>query len=159
MSSPEPTGQNNNDAPQWARDQITSANNEAAQRRIELRNKETELAAALAQVQTLQDEKASAVAEAIGTKNELLKLNIALGMGLPGERALSVAGRIKGATEDELKADAAALVADFGLNQPVPQPRATDPSQGRGGDSAPTPNTPQAEFASMLSGLGMFRNQ
>lgn len=142
--------------PQWARDAISRANNEAAERRVALRQKTDEHTAALAQVQSIADEKAAAEKAANDSKAELLKLSIALDAGVPGERVRSIAARLQGSTEDELKADAAALVNEFGINA-APVTRATDPSQGRGNDSPPAPNTPQAEFAQLFSELDIFK--
>lgn len=146
-----------NSLPQWARDAISRANNEAAERRVALRQKTDEHTAALAQVQSIADEKAAVEKAANDSKNELLKLSIALDAGVPGERVRSIAARLQGSTEDELKADAQKLVEEFGINAAPVAPRATDPSQGRGNDSPPAPNTPQAEFAQLLGGLDIFR--
>lgn len=143
--------------PQWARDAISRANNEAASRRVEIRqltDKTTELMNEL----TASKDVKTAAEKATNDKGlELQKVLIALDAGVPGERVRSIAARLQGSTEDELKADAAALVADFGINAGPAPVRATDPSQGRGNDTAPVPNTPQAELAQLLGNLDIFR--
>lgn len=142
------------DAPKWARDAITRANNEAAERRVQLRELEKKYEALNNQLAEAIDAK-TAAERAVEEKNrELLKLRIALDAGVPGERVRSIAERLKGETEDELKADAAALIKEFGLDKAQAQ-RLVDPTQARGGKAAPVPNTPQAEFAQMWAGLNL----
>lgn len=51
-------------------------------------------------------------------------------------------------------ADAKKLVEQFGLNR---KDRATDPSQGRGLSGQAVANTPQAEFAQLISELPIFK--
>lgn len=146
-----------NSLPQWAREAITEANNQAAERRIKIRElteKNTELTNQLA---ASKDDKA-AVEKTVNDKDlELKRVLIALDAGVPGERVRSIAARLQGSNEDELKADAEKLVQDFGLNAGPAQIRATDPSQGRGGDTRQVPNTPQAEFAQIFGNLDIFR--
>jgi|SRR5690606_5559791 len=158
-SNVQSTENNLDEAPKWARDAITRANNEAAERRVQLKKLEQEKADLNNQLAAALDAK-SAAEKAVEDKNrELLKLQIALDAGVPGERVRSIAERLKGDTEDELKADAEALVREFGLNaRPTPQ-RAVDPSQARGGNTPPVPNTPQAEFAQLLGQLDVFKNK
>lgn len=153
MTAPTPTptepapnpGGNTNDLPQWARDAISKGNNEAATFRTQLREKTNELTAALDNFATLAGEKDSAVERATVAETALLKLNVALNAGIPGDKAAVFAARLQGTTEDELKADADALKGAFGTEV---IPSATDPSQGRGAD--PTPNTPEAAMAGFL---------
>lgn len=59
----------------------------------------------------------------------LTRLRVALGAGITPDRADEFASRLRGDTEDELRADAEQLQVLF---QPATPERRTDPSQGRG---------------------------
>lgn len=142
------------EAPQWARDAITKANNEAAKYRTEKNAAVQAHTEALTQLAQVTDGKSAAEQARDTAANELSKLSIALDALVPGGRVSTIAARLQGSTEAELKADAQKLVEEFGLNSQTP--RYVDPSQGRGADS-PVPSTPQSEFAQMLGGLDIFR--
>lgn len=133
-----PGGSSTGDLPQWARDKISELNDADAQKRIEIRNLKAELSAALQDVVSSSEAKTNAEAGSAAAIAELSKLKIALGAGVPGAQAVSIAARLQGSTDDELKADAEKLVADFGMNSPTFVP-ATDPSQGQG-NSTPVSN-------------------
>lgn len=143
-----------NEAPQWARDALSKANSEAARYRVERNEYKQQLDSALDQLKALTDSKTAVEQTASTASLELQKLLIALDAGVPGDRARSIAERLQGSTEDELKADAQKLISDFGLNAPATPTRATDPSQGRGVDQQPIANTPQAQFAQLMGQLG-----
>lgn len=153
-STPVVPAGNVNELPQWARDALTNANNGEADKRVKLRQKTEEHTQALAQITALTDGKSAAEQARDAAVKELSKLSIALDALVPGGRVSTIAARLQGSTEAELKADAQKLVEEFGLNSQTP--RYVDPSQGRGADS-PVPTTPQAEFARMLGGLDIFR--
>lgn len=142
--TPNPSENNSNrdSLPDWARKSISDANNEAAKFRTELRTKTDEHTTALGQINALTDEKNELQSKLTASDLKLLKLTIALDAGVPGDRVRSIAERLVGENETELKADAAKVVADFGLTARTP---ATDPSQGSGGTN-PVTNSP----ASML---------
>ena len=150
----EPQNNNANDAPDWARKAISDANSEAAKYRVERNALKQQLDEVLGEKTQLTDTLAEAEKARDAANMELLRLRVALDAGIPGDRARTVAERLQGTTEDELKADASKLVQEFGLNKK--NDRATDPSQGRG-QSGPITNTPQAEFAHMMSQLDVFR--
>jgi len=155
--TPAPAG-NPNDLPEWAREAISRANSEAAERRIQIRELERQLADVNEKLAAAVDAKSAAEKTAGDSTTELMRLRIALDAGVPGERVRSIAARLKGSTEEELKADAEALVNEFGLNSPpATAQRAVDPSQARSGSSSPVPSTPNAEFAQLFSNLDVFK--
>lgn len=123
---------NTADLPQWARDAITKANNEAATFRTQLRAKTDEHTTVLGQAATVAEEKATAVASASAAQSELMKLQIALAAGIPGDKAAAFAARLQGTTEAELKADAEVAKGLYNPGAAPANPPATDPSQGRG---------------------------
>lgn len=147
--TPNPGEQNSQreEAPQWARDAITRGNNEAARYRTDLRAKTDELTAALIEIEGLKASLATVQTSEAAAKSELLKLSVALAAGIPGEKAAGFAARLQGTTEEELRADAQALMGVF-PTEVIPD--ATDPSQGRG---ASTPTTPESAFGATLKGL------
>ena len=137
------------DAPEWARNAITKANNEAAKYRTDLRAKTEEHTAVLAQVDTLSAEKAEALERASNAEKELLKYKTTVAANVPGEQAGQFAGLLQGNTAEELKAHADQLLAMFGPpNKRVP---ATDPSQGQG-NGEPTLSEGAAFLANALQG-------
>src|SRR5690606_27301525 len=141
------------DLPQWARDAIRRANNEAAERRVQLKGLEQTLAELKSQLTEAVDAKTDAE-KSVGDRDlEMKKLQIALDAGVACYRVRSIAARLQGSNEDELKADAKALIEEFNLNKPTQPQRLVDPTQARGGHAAPVPNTPEAEFAQMWAGL------
>lgn len=124
-------GGSSGELPQWARDKISELNDNDARKRIEIRDLKSELSAALADVTKSSEAKSTADTASAAAVTELAKLKIALEAGVPGDRVVSIAARLQGSTDDELKADAAKIVAEFGLDQAGYVP-ATDPAQGQG---------------------------
>lgn len=147
-----PPAGSSNEMPQWVKDELASVRNEAAQRRVEKNAAVTAHTEALAQVTALTDAKTAAEKAAADHAFELTKLKVALAAKVPGEQAAEFASRLRGSTEDELKADAENALKLFGGGKPA---RATDPSQGRG-NNGPAASTPQSEFAQMLGQLPIF---
>jgi hypothetical protein len=131
-----PAQQNTNDLPEWAREKLTKANNEAAGYRVKARDLGTENDALKAQVQTLTDEKTAALDGQGAVKLELFKLQTALSVGVPGEHAADFAELLKGDTADEIKAAAEKAKQFLGNGR---RPSATDPSQGQGSNQSATP--------------------
>jgi vacuolar-type H+-ATPase subunit I/STV1 len=128
---PPPANTGDDNLPSWAREKLTKANNEAAKYRTELRQVTEAHTTALSQSESLAGEKAAAEARAEAAEKELLKYRVAMEANVPG----ALIPRLQGSTEEELKADAAALLASFPSGQF--KQNATDPSQGRGdGQSA-----------------------
>lgn len=147
------------ETPDWvpgdARELISKANNQAARFRTEKNQAVEAHTQALNQVQELTDKNAAAERERDELKSQLVKLNVALAAGVPGERAAEFAARLVGNNEEELKADAEKALALFGNSKNTTSTRASDPSQGRGNPA--TPATPQQEFAQLMSGLSIFQ--
>lgn len=123
--------------PQWARDQITKANNEAAKYRVE---KNDAVAAATAASQAEFETKIAAINESNAktasdleeTRIQNIKLTAALTVGIPGESAAEFASLLKGTTQEEISTHAEKVKKLFGTQAPAQ--RAVDPSQGSGGE-------------------------
>jgi hypothetical protein len=148
--TPTPTPQQTTDLPEWARQAISTANAEAAAKRVELRTKNDELTAANSKITEIGAEKDAAVAAKAAADAALLKLTVALAAGIPGDKAAAVAERLRGNTKEEIEADAKSLVDNFGVNLAPSAPSATDPSQGQGGNA--NSGTPEADMANFLKG-------
>lgn len=140
-----------NSLPQWARDAISRANNEAAGRRVEIRQLTDQNTQLQNQVVEATDNRTAAEKARDDKDHELLKLNVALSAGVPGEQAAEFAELLQGSNEQELR-DYAEKVRKFG--GPTSQ-SPVDPSQGRGGNDN-TPLTPEAEFEALLKRQGLF---
>lgn len=136
------------DLPDWAQTLIRDLRAENANRRVELTNRTNELTTASNALAAVGTEKDTLKAAADKAASDLLRLNVALSAGIPGDKAGVFAARLQGSTEDELKADAEALKGAFGSgNAPPP---ATDPSQGQGGTQST--GTPEGDMAIFLKG-------
>lgn len=158
MTSPQPGSEGtpnpgSNEAPAWARDAITKANSEAAGYRVKLNETTTQLNETLNKYTALEGEKSTLAQERDSKALELLKLQTAIGVGIPGESAAVFAARLQGTDEATLKADAEELKKIFGTaGQAPPRVPPTDPSQGAGrgandGNNANLdPSTSMAEF-------------
>lgn len=140
-----PQNTNVDDLPGWARDALSKANNEAANYRVQLRNKETEATTALNELAAMKDKLTAAETVGVNTQTEFTKLKVALAAGIPGDKAVDFAALLKGATEEELKAHADTVKGLMGTPH---KDAATDDSQGHGTDSPA--NTPEAAFAQMV---------
>lgn len=132
--------------PEWARDKLTKANNEAATYRVKARDLGTEVETLRAQIQTLTSEKTEALDKGGSVALELVKLQTALAVGVPGEQATTFAELLKGDSVEEIKASAEKAKA---LLAGVKPPAATDRSQGQG---ASTNNTPADDFHGFVLG-------
>ena len=131
-TAPAPQVQDENTLPQWARDRLTKANNEAASYRIAARDaKEAALKEVSAELSALRDEKAAIQAESDRYHLGLMKVEAALGVGIPGESMSEFTSRLRGNTLEELQADAEQLKSLFGVQNGRVRP--VDPSQGQGG--------------------------
>lgn len=136
------------DLPDWAQTLIRDLRAENANRRVELTTRTTELTTASNTLAALGTEKDTFKAQADKAASDLLRLNVALTAGIPGDKAGVFAARLQGSTEDELQADAEALKGAFGSGQAPPP--ATDPSQGQGGTQST--GTPEGDMAIFLKG-------
>lgn len=146
----------NDELPTWARESLTKANKEAAAKRVENKELKAQLAEVSeqiakyeSQIKTLMDEKAELAAKVEAGSLELLKLRVTLAAGIPGEHAAEFAGRLKGSTEEELKADAEKIAELFKAASKTP---AVDPSQGYG-DGNSANQTPADLFAQSLRAM------
>lgn len=117
---------NSTDLPSWAREKLSAANNEAAKYRTERNDYRDQATAALTKVAEVESAKNAAEERASAVEKELLKYRVAVEAGVPG----ALIPRLQGSTEDEIKADAAALLGS--LPSGSVRQNATDPSQGRG---------------------------
>lgn len=122
-----PVKQATDDLPTWVREKLSAANNEAAKYRTERNEYREQATAALNQVTEVTNAKTAAEERAAAAEKELLKYRVALEAGVPG----GLIPRLQGSTEEEIRADAAALLEQIGSSIPVKQ-SATDPSQGKG---------------------------
>lgn len=114
------------DAPEWVRESLSKANAEAAKYRTERNALRDEHTAALNQIGELTDAKQAAEDRAKAAELELLKYKVAVQANVPG----ALIARLQGSTEEEIRADAEALMKSI-PSSPVKR-TATDPSQGRG---------------------------
>jgi len=153
QSATNTTGTQNTDAlPDWARRAISDANAEAAKYRLKAQTAAEEAKAETKkayddQLRALASEKTSISEERDKANIGLTKLKVAIAAEVPGEQAVVFADLLKGNTEDELKAHADQLKSMFGT--PAGRQRATDKSQGAGGNASGV-KTPAELFADMV---------
>lgn len=134
--------------PEWAREKLTKANNEAAKYRNEKNDAvNTAKAALTAEFEQKLSEKDTAYTELQGQLSakslELLKLQVALDLDIPSKKAVKFAALLSGTNEDEIKASAADAKDLFGAVEVKDRP--TDPSQGSGNQSIPLNGDPILE--------------
>jgi hypothetical protein len=125
--------------PEWAREKLTKANNEAAKYRTKAKEAAQQAQYEAeekfsAQIAALTDERATAVAELENARLEVTKLKAALSVGIPGESASEFADLLKGSNEEEILAHAEKVKELFGAS--AKPARATDPTQGLDGGHA-----------------------
>lgn len=125
---PSADGQSDDALPDWARKRLTRANAEAANYRTRLREAETRLEGA-----KTAEEYEQAVAD-IKTRNgeleqQLARERVARKYNLPDD----LAGRLQGATAEELEADAKALQKYAAPAEPVVLSGGLDPADGADG--------------------------
>lgn len=129
--------------PEWARAQITKANNEAAKYRTKAKETEERVRFEVeseyeAQITALSDERAAIAADLNAARLDGMRLRAALAAGIPGESAVEFAELLKGETEEELAAHAEKVKGLMGTQRTA---RVVDRSQGLGGgNSAPADN-------------------
>src|SRR5690606_9068702 len=153
----EQTNENQNDElPTWARESWSKANKEAAAEGVENEELKAEWAEVSEQIaedeskiKALADEKAELATKVEAGSLELLKLQVTLAAGVPGEHAAEFAGRLRGSTEEELKADAEKIAELFKVSSKTP---AVDPTQGYG-DGNSANQTPADLFAQSLRAM------
>lgn len=144
--------------PQWAREKLTKANNEAAKYRNE---KNAAVEAAKAAVQADFEAK---LAEAVSAKESieselsdaklsLAKLTAVLKVGFPSDKAEEYAARVQGTTPEEIAADVAKLRELFGGNNAPSRTPAVDRSPDGGDDAMALNGDPLLQ--SLKSALGI----
>lgn len=127
--------------PDWAREQIKKANNEAAKYRVE-KNEAVEAAkkevtdSFTSKIAELEAQIEAEKLDTAGARTEVAKLKAAINAGITAEKVETFAGLLKGETEDELRSHAEELKALFTTDEQPKSTRATDPSQGHGASSA-----------------------
>ncbi|GAB4584409.1 hypothetical protein [Nocardia sp. IFM 10818] len=134
-TSQEPVAQTVDSLPEWVREKLTKANNEAAKYRNE---KNDAVSTAKAEAVTEYEAKLAAEAEKYSVLEqqlsdkalELVKLHAALNADIPGPSAIEFASLLQGSTEDEITAHAKTVKALFGKTETKDRP--TDPTQGSG---------------------------
>lgn len=154
--SEENTGVNANQAPekeelpQWARDQITKANNQAAKYRtekneaVEAAKKEVEDSFA-SKIEELEAAGQKANDEVTASRHEVDRIKAALEAGIATDKVLSFADLLKGENPDELRSHAESLKELFVTNEAPRASKATDPSQGQGNNHLPLNGDPLLE--------------
>jgi DNA repair ATPase RecN len=139
-----PAPQKDEALPEWARKQITDANQEAANYRRQLREAQASNSELHEKVSSLTDEKS----QIASVQSDFDKLATAVQTLFPEThtQVFTFAKTLQGSTEEELAKHAADLNSMFGISTgPAP---ATDRSQGQG---APAGSDPATEFAAFLS--------
>lgn len=139
IETPAPTSQDTDALPQWARDQISEANAQAARLRID---KNAAVEAAKAEVETEWKTKFEGLEATIAAKDdetnsartEVAKLKAALTAGIDSDKVVSFAALLQGSDEDELSSHAEEVKKLFTVSDDTPasNPPAKDPSQGSG---------------------------
>lgn len=127
--------QNKGDLPDWARQEITDANNEAARYRVEKNDAvaagkaqvQQEYEAKLADAQTRQDEIQADLDVALVENKKLIA---AINQGIPTDAIVDFASLLNGTSDEELSSHAEKVKALFAKTPRKDPP--TDPSQGSG---------------------------
>lgn len=140
--------QQTEELPEWAREQITKANKQAAKYRTE-RNEAVEAAKAEVvasfepKIEELEAQIAEKDSEISSARHEVTRVKVALQAGIDAARALSFADLLKGDNEDELRSHAEELKELFGPSgQDSGKRGAVDPSQGETGNPLPLNGDP-----------------
>lgn len=145
----QPSSQNQDQLPEWARKAISEANSEAANYRNKAKAAADEAKAEVSaqfneQIKALSDEKSAITAERDTASASYNKLIAALEAGVPGDTAVEFAALLQGSNKDEYKAHADKLKAMFGAGGRV---KPVDHSAGLSGE---TTATPEEAFAALF---------
>lgn len=146
---PQAPEQKSDELPEWARKQISDANQEAAQRRVALREAQEANRTLQEQLAELTSEKADFESRSSAVQADFDKLVTAVQTLLPEKhtQVFTFAKTLQGSTEEELANHAAELNQMFGISA-SPSP-AVDRSQGLGA-GAPA-SDPASQFAAFLT--------
>lgn len=134
--------------PDWAREQISKANNQAAKYRTE-KNEAVEAAkdevtkSFESKIEDLESKIAEAESEGATSRHEVDRLKVTIEAGIDSEKALDFADLLKGDNKDDLRSHAEDLKKLFSNEEPAPKKQdATDPSQGNHGTPKPLNGDP-----------------
>lgn len=101
------------------------------------------------ETQRLTEEKEGLLHRASSAEQDLVRLRVALGVGIPSDQADEFASRLRGDSEDDLKKDAEQLARFFSPATSTPARRG-DRSQGAGADAQPPADPLQAALEEKL---------
>lgn len=101
------------------------------------------------ETERLTEEKEGLLHRASSAEQDLVRLRVALGAGIPADQADEFASRLRGDDEEALKKDAEQLARFFAPASTKPARRG-DPSQGAGAESAPAEDPLQAALIEKL---------
>jgi len=145
--TPAPTPQPpkaSDELPEWARKQISDANQEAANYRVQLKTAKELLTTAQEQVSSLTSEKTQVATSLTSVQTDFDKLVTAVQTLVPEKPVFVFAKTLQGSNTEELTAHAAELKDMLGVSSSA----AVDRSQGQG--SAAPSSDPGSQFASFL---------
>lgn len=134
--------------PDWAREKLTKANNEAAKYRTEkneaVEKAKQEVADSFAEkVEALEAQVAERDSELEAGRHETAKLRAAIEAGISNDKIFTFADLLKGEDPDQLKSHAEELKELFSVEDKAPaRAAATDPSQGTGSKHLPLNGDP-----------------
>lgn len=134
--------------PDWAREKLTKANNEAAKYRTE-KNEAVEKAkqevtdSFTEKVEKLEAQVAERDSEIEAGRHETDKLRAAIEAGISNDKIFTFADLLKGDNPEQLKSHAEELKELFSIEEKEPtRAAATDPSQGSGSKHLPLNGDP-----------------
>lgn len=133
--------------PDWARQQISSANQEAANFRVQLKEERAAKKSLADQVSSLTAEKSAVSSSLSAVQSDFDRLATAIKAEVPNDHVFAFAKTLQGSTEDELSAHAAELKSMFGI-KPGSSP-AVDRSQGKG--TGPGKSSPGDDFVAFMN--------
>lgn len=141
--------QSQQELPEWARNEIKTANSEAAKYRVRANNIEAETTEKLTsqfndQLKAVTEEKSAIATERDGYATKLLKVKVALNADIPGGSAFEFAELLQGSTEEELVEHANKLKSMFGTGARTP---AVDHTQGFSNSNS---QNPAQDFMNLL---------
>lgn len=146
--SPAAEPKDTSELPEWARKKLTEANQEAAQRRVQLRTVEEDNRTLQEQLATLKSERDDLASVSTSVQTDFDKLATAVQSLFPDKpEVFTFAKTLQGQSEEELINHAAELKKMFGISA-SPSP-AVDRSQGHG-SGAPA-SDPASQFAAFLN--------
>lgn len=144
--------------PDWARDQITKANAEAAKYRTEKKEaveaaKAEVTASFTSKIEELEAQIKAKEEEGVAARYEVDRLKVALEAGIDADKVTKFAGLLKGTTSEEMKSHAEELKELFtNAEQPAKRSPALDPTQGTGN---PLPLNGDPLLAAVMKSVGI----